>query len=99
MSKLPFNCRDVLKTTEIELEVFERCEASLRETLFELTCVDDQTVSSTVGDLGSRSVTVEYSLSVAPGSPGGVYVFEPNPIGVGKQASPVESVEQIEAEL
>jgi hypothetical protein len=99
MSKLPFNCRDVLKTTEIELEVFERCEASLRETLFELTCVDDQTVSSTVGDLGSRSVTVEYSLSVAPGSPGGVYMFEPNPIGVGKQASPVESVEQIEAEL
>jgi hypothetical protein len=93
---------------EVDLDVFERFETELGTASFESASVDGDSVSPSFVDLedgggiilfdgiGSGSVTVEYSLSVAPDAADGVYSFEPDLLDIDGQAVSIDGIGQIE---
>lgn len=102
----------VTLTTELDgesnVDVFERFDTELGAASFEEATVDGESVSPSFVDLeegggivlfdevGSGSLSVEYSLSVGGGTPAGTYSLDPNLVDVDEQAVPVDGVATIE---
>jgi hypothetical protein len=102
----------VTLTTELDREsnvdVFERFDTELGAASFEEATVDGESVSPSFVDLdegggivlfdrvGSGTLSVEYSLSVATDAPTGTVSFQPNLVDVDGEAVPLDGVDTIE---
>ena len=93
---------------EVNINVFERFDTELGTASFGSATVDGEAVVPSFVDLGegggvilfneigSGSLSVEYSLSVATDAPTGTVSFQPNLVDVDGQAVPLDNVDPIE---